>query len=77
MKFLLMLLFESKTMKKFLSAINIQNRFINASLKKILNLIGMRLRRVMLSRIVLPLIKSTKVGINLNADQLESDYLVE
>ncbi|MHC1749397.1 MAG: flotillin-like protein FloA [Cellulosilyticaceae bacterium] len=41
----------------------------------IFNLIGMRLRRVLPSKIVLPLIKSTKAGINLNVNQLEAHYL--
>ncbi|MDD3172765.1 MAG: flotillin-like protein FloA [Herbinix sp.] len=41
----------------------------------IFNLIGMRLRRVIPSRIVLPLIKSTKAGLNLNVNQLEAHYL--
>lgn len=41
----------------------------------IFNLIGMRLRRVTPSRIVLPLIKSTKAGIGLNVNQLEAHYL--
>lgn len=41
----------------------------------IFNLIGMRLRRVMPSRIILPLIKSTKAGINLSVNQLEAHYL--
>jgi uncharacterized protein YqfA (UPF0365 family) len=41
----------------------------------IFNLIGMRLRRVVPSRIVLPLIKATKAGISLNVNQLEAHYL--
>ncbi len=41
----------------------------------ILNLVGMRLRRVIPSRIVLPLIKATKAGLNLNVNQLEAHYL--
>lgn len=41
----------------------------------IFNLVGMRLRRVTPSKIVLPLIKSTKAGMNLNANQLEAHYL--
>lgn len=41
----------------------------------IFNLIGMRLRRVVPNRIVLPLIKSTKAGIGLNVNQLEAHYL--
>ncbi|MGL5675966.1 MAG: flotillin-like protein FloA, partial [Cellulosilyticaceae bacterium] len=39
------------------------------------NLIGMRLRRVTPSKIVLPLIKSTKAGTGLNVNQLEAHYL--
>jgi uncharacterized protein YqfA (UPF0365 family) len=41
----------------------------------IFNLIGMRLRRVSPSRIVFPLIKATKAGINVNVNQLEAHYL--
>ncbi len=41
----------------------------------IFNLIGMRLRRVIPSRIVLPLIKATKAGLPLNVNQLEAHYL--
>lgn len=41
----------------------------------IFNLIGMRLRRVTPSKIVLPLIKSTKAGTGLNVNQLEAHYL--
>lgn len=41
----------------------------------IFNLIGMRLRRVTPSRIVLPLIKSTKAGIGLTVNELEAHYL--
>ncbi|MDD3172407.1 MAG: flotillin-like protein FloA [Herbinix sp.] len=41
----------------------------------IFNLIGMRLRRVAPSRIVLPLIKATKAGLSLNVNQLEAHYL--
>lgn len=41
----------------------------------IFNLIGMKLRRVIPSKIVLPLIKSTKAGINVNVNQLEAHYL--
>lgn len=42
---------------------------------RIVNLIGMRLRRVTPSRIILPLIKSTKAGMELSANQLEAHYL--
>lgn len=42
---------------------------------KISSLIGMRLRRVIPSRIINPLIKATKAGVLLNTDQLESHYL--
>ena len=38
-------------------------------------LVGMKLRRVVPSRIVNPLIKATKAGLNLGADQLEAHYL--
>jgi len=41
----------------------------------IFNLIGMRLRRVVPSRIVLPLIKATKAGLGLHVNQLEAHYL--
>ncbi|MBH1939638.1 flotillin-like protein FloA [Mobilitalea sibirica] len=41
----------------------------------IFNLIGMRLRRVIPSRVVLPLIKATKAGLNLSVNQLEAHYL--
>lgn len=41
----------------------------------IFNLIGMRLRRVIPSRIVIPLIKSTKAGMGLTVNQLEAHYL--
>lgn len=41
----------------------------------IFNLIGMRLRRVIPSRIVNPLIKATKAGIELGVDKLEAHYL--
>lgn len=41
----------------------------------IFNLVGMRLRRVIPNRIVLPLIKSTKAGMHLNVNQLEAHYL--
>lgn len=38
-------------------------------------LIGMRLRRVIPSRVVNPLIKAVKAGLNVNINQLESHYL--
>ena len=41
----------------------------------IFNLIGMRLRRVVPSRIVLPLIKGRKAGMKLGVNQLEAHYL--
>ncbi len=41
----------------------------------IFNLVGMRLRNVVPSRIVLPLISATKAGLNLNTNQLEAHYL--
>ena len=39
------------------------------------DLVGMRLRRVQPRMIVLPLIKGTKAGLNLNVNQLEAHYL--
>lgn len=41
----------------------------------IFTLIGMRLRRVVPKKIIMPLIKSTKAGLNLNVNQLEAHYL--
>ncbi|WP_127582644.1 flotillin-like protein FloA [Paenibacillus koleovorans] len=41
----------------------------------IFTLVAMRLRRVLPSRIVNPLIKATKAGLGLNINQLESHYL--
>ncbi|HHY99338.1 MAG TPA: flotillin-like protein FloA [Firmicutes bacterium] len=41
----------------------------------IINLIGMRLRRVPPARIILPLIKAVKAGLNVSADKLEAHYL--
>lgn len=41
----------------------------------IFNLIGMRLRRVVPSKIIMPLIKATKAGIVLSSNQLEAHYL--
>lgn len=41
----------------------------------IFNLIGMRLRRVPASQIVMPLIKANKAGLNVNVNQLEAHYL--
>lgn len=41
----------------------------------IINLIGMKLRRVAPFRIVMPLIKATKAGIKVNVNQLEAHYL--
>ncbi|AOT68524.1 flotillin-like protein FloA [Geosporobacter ferrireducens] len=41
----------------------------------IFTLVGMRFRRVAPSRIVNPLIKATKAGLNLNIDKLEAHYL--
>lgn len=40
-----------------------------------MNLVGMKLRRVVPFKIVLPLIKATKAGINVNVNQLEAHYL--
>ena len=42
---------------------------------KISNLIGMRLRRVVPSKIVNPMIKATKAGLNININELEAHYL--
>ena len=42
---------------------------------KISTLIGMRLRRVVPSRIVNPMIKATKGGLDLNIDELEAHYV--
>ena len=41
----------------------------------IFNLIGMRLRRVPASQIVLPLVKANKAGLGVNVNQLEAQYL--
>ncbi|WP_019242641.1 MULTISPECIES: flotillin-like protein FloA [Bacillus] len=41
----------------------------------ILTLVGMRLRRVIPSRVVNPLIKAHKAGLNVTTNQLESHYL--
>lgn len=41
----------------------------------IFNLVGMKLRRVKPSRIILPQIKATKAGIELHVNQLEAHYL--
>jgi len=41
----------------------------------IVTLIGMRLRRVLPSRIVNPLIKAYKAGLDISVDQLEAHYL--
>lgn len=41
----------------------------------IFNLIGMRLRRVRPSKIVLPMIKATKAGLEAKVNQLEAHYL--
>lgn len=41
----------------------------------ITTLIGMRLRRVVPSRIVVPLIKATKAGLSIEVDKLEAHYL--
>ncbi len=42
---------------------------------KLFTLVGMRLRRVMPSRIVNPMIKATKAGVPLDIDELEAHYL--
>lgn len=41
----------------------------------ILNLVGMRLRRVVPSRIVSPMIKATKAGLDISINKLEAHYL--
>ncbi|HEX3044302.1 MAG TPA: flotillin-like protein FloA [Bacillota bacterium] len=41
----------------------------------IFNLIGMRLRRVVPSSIVIPLIKANKAGLNVSSNKLEAHYL--
>mgnify|MGYP000435374541 CR=1 FL=1 len=41
----------------------------------IFTLVGMRLRRVVPSKIVLPLVKANKAGLDVNVDQLEAHYL--
>jgi uncharacterized protein YqfA (UPF0365 family) len=41
----------------------------------IFTLVGMRLRRVLPSKIVLPLIKGNKAGLSVNVNQLEAHYL--
>lgn len=41
----------------------------------IFTLIGMRLRRVSPIKIILPLIKASKAGLNINVNQLEAHYL--
>ncbi|HZJ57714.1 MAG TPA: flotillin-like protein FloA [Clostridia bacterium] len=41
----------------------------------IFNLVGMRLRRVVPSRIVSPMIKATKAGIDISINKLEAHYL--
>ncbi len=41
----------------------------------IVTLVAMRIRRVIPSRVVNPLIKATKAGLNLSTNQLESHYL--
>jgi uncharacterized protein YqfA (UPF0365 family) len=41
----------------------------------IFTLVGMRLRRVSPSRVINPLIKASKAGLNVTTNQLESDYL--
>ena len=41
----------------------------------IFTLVGMRLRRVIPARVVNPLVKATKAGLNVSINQLESHYL--
>lgn len=49
-------------------------RAANVSLN-IMTLVGMRLRQVVPSRIVFPLIKANKAGLNVEVNQLEAHYL--
>jgi len=42
---------------------------------RILDLIGMKLRRVKPNQVVLPMIRASKAGINIDINQLESHYL--
>ena len=44
-------------------------------IRRIVNLIGMRLRRVIPSKIILPLVKANKAGLDVNVNQLEAHYL--
>lgn len=49
---------------------------ISANVKvSLFTLVGMKLRRVQPNRIVLPLIRGIKAGLNINVNQLESHYL--
>ena len=41
----------------------------------IFTLVGMRLRRVVPSKIILPLVKANKAGLDVNVDQLEAHFL--
>ena len=41
----------------------------------IFTLVGMRLRRVIPSKIILPLVQANKAGLDVNVDQLEAHYL--
>ena len=41
----------------------------------IFNLVGMKLRRVVPKKIIFPLIKATKAGIQVSVNQLEAHYL--
>jgi len=41
----------------------------------IFNLVGMRLRRVVPTRVVNPMIKATKAGLDVNINQLEAHFL--
>ena len=41
----------------------------------IINLVGMRLRRVAPAKIVMPMIKATKAGLDIKVNQLEAHYL--
>ncbi len=67
--FLLMLFFTFVPVGLWISA-----RFSGVKVR-IADLVGMRLRRVVPSRIVQPMIKATKAGLELNLNELEAHYL--
>ena len=49
--------------------------FFSGAKVKLSDLIGMRLRRVVPSRIIAPIIKATKAGLKISVNQLEAHYL--